>query len=123
MISETFDARGGLTYVDRLDFTRGNTLRAARRLAWPTVKLRADESTLTFTARSGSDTLEHFNVSVLAHHPFHRRIPLPATAVSFEVEGRDQVLLFWTPRAGAVLRALDKLGWDAEQPEPWSPYV
>ena len=123
MISETFDARGGLTYVDRLDFTRGDTLRAARRLAWPTVKLHADESTLTFTSRSGSDTLEHFYVAALAHHPFHRRFPLPATAVSFEVEGRDQVLLFWTPRAGAVLRALDKLGWDAEQPEPWSPYV
>ncbi|MBM0204879.1 hypothetical protein JNW90_18730 [Micromonospora sp. STR1s_5] len=38
-------------------------------------------------------------VAALAHHPFHRRIPLPATAVSFDVEGRDQILLFWTPRA------------------------
>ncbi|MEW2429094.1 hypothetical protein AB0877_13870 [Micromonospora sp. NPDC047644] len=40
-----------------------------------------------------------------------------------EVEERDQVLLFWTPRVGAVLRALEKLGWDAEQPEPWIPYA
>ncbi|MER7589619.1 hypothetical protein ABTW72_19000 [Micromonospora sp. NPDC127501] len=123
MISETFDARGGLTYVDRVDFTRGNPLRAVRRMAWPTVKLHADDSTLTFTSRTGSDTLEHFSVAALAHHPVHRRFPLPATAVSFDVEGRDQILLFWTPRAGAVLRALDKLGWDAEQPEPWIPYV
>ncbi|RAO22647.1 hypothetical protein MED15_01496 [Micromonospora noduli] len=123
MISETFDARGGLTYVDRLDFTRGNPLRAVRRMAWPTVQLHADGSTLTFTSRTGSDTLEHFYVAALAHHPFHRRFPLPATAVWFDVEGRDQILLFWTPRAGAVLRALDKLGWDAEQPEPWTPYV
>ncbi|MET7946589.1 hypothetical protein [Micromonospora sp. NPDC005324] len=123
MISESFDARGGLTYVDRLDFTRGDTLRAVRRMAWPTVKLHADDSTVTFTSRAGSDALEHFFVAAVAHHPFHRRIPLPATAVAFEVEERDQVLLFWTPRAVAVLRALDKLGWDAEQPEPWTPYV
>ncbi|MEU8406118.1 hypothetical protein AB0C19_07920 [Micromonospora sp. NPDC048842] len=123
MISKTFDARGGLTYVDRLDVTRGNPLRAVRRMAWPTVKLHADDRTLTFTSRSGSDTLEQFNVAALAHHPFYRRIPVPATAVCFEVEGRDQVLLFWTPRVGAVLRALDELGWDARQPEPWTPYV
>lgn len=50
--------------------------------------------------------------------PVPRRFPLPATAVSFEVEGRDQVLLFWTPRAGAVLRALEELGWDAEDASP-----
>ncbi|MEW1588279.1 hypothetical protein AB0283_22895 [Micromonospora vinacea] len=123
MISKTFDARGGLTYVDRLDFTRGNPLRPVRRLAWPTVKLHADGSTLTFTSRTGSDALDHFSVVALAHHPFHRRFPVPASAVAFAVESRDQVLLFWTPRAGAVLRALDRLGWDAEQPEPWTPYV
>ncbi|WP_433311352.1 hypothetical protein ACQP0U_24730 [Micromonospora sp. CA-269861] len=97
MISETFDARGGLTYVHRLDFTRGSSLRAVRRMAWPTVKLHADDSTLTFTSRTGSDTLEHFYVAAVAHHPFSRRFPLPATAVAFEVEERDQVLLFWTP--------------------------
>ncbi|MFE9919136.1 hypothetical protein ACFYPG_28655 [Micromonospora sp. NPDC005553] len=117
MISETFDTRGGLTYVDRLDFTRGDTLRAVQRMVWPTVRLHADHSTVTFTSRTGSDTLEHFYVAAVAHHPFHRRFPLPATAVAFEVEERDQVLLFWTPRVGAVLRALEKLGWDAEQPE------
>ncbi|MEU8128071.1 hypothetical protein AB0B68_12700 [Micromonospora sp. NPDC049049] len=122
MVSETFDTRGWLTYVDRLAFTQGDTLRAARRMAWPTVKLHADDSTLTFTSRTRSDTLEHFYVAAVAHHPFHRRFPLPATAVAFEVEERDQVLLFWTPRVGAVLRALEKLGWDAEQPEPWTPY-
>ncbi|RLP92184.1 hypothetical protein [Micromonospora sp. CV4] len=118
MISETFDARGGLTYVDRLDFTRGDTLKAARRLAWPTVKLRADESTLTFSSRTSSDTLQQFSTVALPHRPFHGRFPLPATAVSFQVEGRDQVLLFWTPRVGAVLRELGKLGWDAEDPGP-----
>ncbi|MEU8014002.1 hypothetical protein [Micromonospora parva] len=118
MISESFDARGGLTHVDRLDFTRGNPLRAVRRMAWPTVKLHADNSTLTFTSRTGSDTLEHFHVTALAHRPLYGRFPLPATAVSFEVEGRDEVLLFWTPRAGAVLRALEKLGWDAEDAAP-----
>ncbi|MGC4847692.1 hypothetical protein ACLQ3F_10660 [Micromonospora sp. DT15] len=123
MISETFDTRGGLTYVDRLDFTRGDTLRAVRRMVWPTVRLHADDSTVTFTSRTGSDTLEHFYVAAVAHHPFHRRFPLPATAVAFEVEERDQVLLFWTLRVGAVLRALEELGWDAEQPEPWTPYA
>ncbi|MEU4553117.1 hypothetical protein [Micromonospora violae] len=123
MISETFDARGGLTYVDRLDVTRGNPLRAVRRMAWPTVKLHADDSTLTFTSRTGSDTLEHFYVAAAAHHPFHRRFPLPSTAVSFDVEGRDQILFFWTPRAGAVLGALGRLGWDAEDLGPWMPYV
>ncbi|MEK8109874.1 hypothetical protein NKG94_46450 [Micromonospora sp. M12] len=87
------------------------------------MRLHVDDRTLTFTSRTGSDTLEQVDVAALAHHPFHRRFPLPATAVSFDVEGRDQVLLFWTPRANAVLRALDKLGWDAEEAEPWTPYV
>jgi hypothetical protein len=56
------------------------------------VKLHADDSTLTFTSRTGSDTLEHFSVAALAHHPFHRRFPKerrdtlqdPLTGVSVE---------------------------------------
>ncbi|WCN80139.1 hypothetical protein [Micromonospora sp. LH3U1] len=116
MISDTFVTRGGLTYVDRRDFTRGDTLSAVRRLAWPTVKLHADDSTLTFSSRTGSDTLQHAQVTALPHRPFHGRFPLPASAVSLEVEGRDQVLLFWTPCVGAVLRELAELGWDAEDP-------
>ncbi|MEV4636843.1 hypothetical protein AB0J80_05760 [Actinoplanes sp. NPDC049548] len=35
-------------------------------------------------------------------------------AVSFETEERDQVLLFWTPRARAVIRELARLGRDAD---------
>ncbi|MEU7928161.1 hypothetical protein [Micromonospora sp. NPDC049107] len=116
MISNAFDTRGGLTYVDRLDFTRGSPLRAVRRMAWPTVKLHVDDSTLTLSSRTSSDTLRHVQVEALPHRPLHGRFPLPATAVSFQVEGRDQVLLFWTPRVGAVLRKLADLGWDAEDP-------
>jgi hypothetical protein len=115
-VANTFTARGGLTYVDRLDFTRGAPLTAVRRTAWPSVRLRADEAALTLDSRAGSDTLTFTDVTALPHRPFHGRFPLPAAAVSFEVEGRDQVLLFWTPRPGAVLRGLARLGWDAEEP-------
>ncbi|MEV4658724.1 hypothetical protein [Micromonospora sp. NPDC049301] len=114
MVLNSFVARGGLSYVDRLDFTRGDTARVVRRLAWPTVGLRATDTTLTFSSRTGADTVQHAQVTAQPHRPFYGRFPLPASAVSFEVEGRDQVLLFWTPRVGAVLRGLAKLGWDAE---------
>jgi hypothetical protein len=111
-------ARGGLTYVDRLDFTRGVSLTVAKRLAWPSVRLVVGDGSLTFSSRAGSDSLQRTEVTALPHRPFYGRFPLPATAVSFEVEERDQVLLFWTPRAGAVIRELGRRGWDAVEPGP-----
>jgi hypothetical protein len=50
----------------------------------------------------------------LPHRPFNGRFPVPACAVSFEVAGHEQVLLFWTPRVTTVIRELALRGWDAE---------
>jgi hypothetical protein len=109
-----FTARGGLTYVDRLDFTRGDTMTVLRRMVWPSVLLRADDSTLSFSSRKGTDSAPRDEVIALSHRPFYGRFPLPATAVSFEVKGRDHVLLFWTARARTVLGELSKLSYEAD---------
>jgi hypothetical protein len=118
MIMGPFQARGGLTYVDRLDFTRGDTLTVTKRRLWPSVRLSLTDDTLTLSSRSGSDTLHRSDVTALPHQPFYGRFPIPPLAVSFEVEGRDQVLLFWTPRVGSVIRELGHRGWDAIEPGP-----
>ncbi|MFC3503347.1 NUDIX domain-containing protein [Micromonospora krabiensis] len=106
-------ARGGLTYVDRRDFIRGD-LTVIRRLRWPSVGLWVEDSTLTLSSRAGSDALHHSEVTAVPHGPYLGWLPSPALAVSFQVEDRDQVLLFWTPRARAVIRRLAQLGWDAD---------
>jgi hypothetical protein len=114
MAPKTLLARGGLTYVDRRDFTRGDSGTAIRRMRWPSASLWVEDSTLTFSSRTGSDALQHAEVTALPHGPHLGWFPAPAFAVSFETEERDQVLLFWTHRARAVLRELARLGWDAD---------
>ena len=114
MAADIFWARGGLTHVDRLDFTRGDTLTAIQRKVWPSVRLRADDHTLTFSSGTWSETLHPTGMTALPHRPFHGRFPVPACAVSFEAAGNAQVLLFWTPRVGAVIRELARRGWDAD---------
>ena len=114
MAPRTLLARGGLTYVDHRDFRRGDSLAALKWMRWPAVRLWVEDSTLTFSSRGGSDALEHAEVTALPHGPYLGWLPSPAFAVSFETENRDQVLLFWTPRARAVIRELARLGWDAD---------
>nr|WP_296072687.1 hypothetical protein [uncultured Actinoplanes sp.] len=118
MIVDRSLARGGLSYVDRLDFTRGSSLTVAKRMPWPSVRLVAGEDSVTFSSRAGADTLRRAEVTAVPHRPLYGRFGLPAAAVSFEVEGRDQVLLFWTPRVAAVIRELARRGWDAVDPGP-----
>ncbi|MEV4703928.1 hypothetical protein [Actinoplanes sp. NPDC049316] len=114
MIPKTLLARGGLTYVDRRDFTRGDSPRVVKRMRWPSVCLWVEDSELTFSSRAGCDVLHHAEVTALPHGPIVGRHWALALAVSFSTPERDQVLLFWTPRARAVLRELARLGWDAD---------
>ncbi|MEG3632567.1 hypothetical protein [Micromonospora palythoicola] len=114
MASKTLLARGGLTYVDRRDFTRGDSPRVVKRMRWPSVRLWVEDSTLTFSSRAGSDVLQHTEVTALPHGPIVGRHWALALAVSFGTAERDHVLLFWTPRARSVLRELARLGWDAD---------
>ncbi|GIF63321.1 hypothetical protein Ais01nite_13560 [Asanoa ishikariensis] len=114
MAQKTLLGRGGLTYVDRRDFVRGDYT-VLKRMRWPSVSLWVEDSTLTFSSRAASDALQHAEVTALPHRPVVLgRFPLPAFAVSFETEERDQVLLFWAPRARAIIRELARLGWDAD---------
>jgi hypothetical protein len=69
---------------------------------------------LTFSSPAGSDVLHHAEVTALPHGPVVGRHWALALAVSFSTEEREQVLLFWTPRARTVLRELAQLGWDAD---------
>ncbi|MGW4946375.1 hypothetical protein ACWEOZ_32875 [Actinoplanes sp. NPDC004185] len=114
MASKTLLARGGLTYVDRRDFTHGDSLRVVRRMRWPSVCLWVEDSELTLSSRAGTDVLQHAEVTALPHGPILARHWAVALAVSFDTAERDQVLLFWTPRARGVLRELARRGWDAD---------
>jgi len=114
MASKTLLARGGLTYVDRRDFTRGDSLCVLKRVRWPSVYLWVEDSTLTFSSRAGSEVLQHAEVTALPHGPIVGRHWAIALAVSFETTERDHVMLFWTHRARGVLRQLARLGWDAD---------
>lgn len=114
MVSRTLLARGGLAYVDRDDFTRGDALRVVERRRWPSVSLWVEDRTLTFSSRAGSEVRHHAEVTALPHGPVVARHWAFALAVSFESAEREHVLLFWTPRARAVLRELARLGWDAD---------
>jgi hypothetical protein len=89
-------------------------LTAIQRKRWPSVRLQADDHTLTFSSGTWSETLHPAALTALPHRPFNGRFPVPACAVSFEVAGHEQVLLFWTPRVTTVIRELALRGWDAE---------
>jgi hypothetical protein len=73
MAPDPFVTRGGLTYVDRLDFTGGDTLTAVKRVLWPSVNLRVEDSPPTFSFRTGSDTLQHTQEPALPYQPFYGR--------------------------------------------------
>jgi len=94
MASKTLLARGGLTYVDRRDFTRGDSLRVGKRIRWPSVSLWVEDSRLTLSSRAGSDVLQYAEVTALPHGPIVGRHWALALAVSFSTAERDQVLLF-----------------------------
>lgn len=114
MSSKTLLARGGLTYVDRRDFVRGDSRRVVKRLRWPSVCLWVEDSRLTLSSRAGSDVLLLAEVTATPHGPIVATHWALAFAVAFRIAERDQVLLFWTPRARAVLRELARFGWDAD---------
>src|SRR3712207_216999 len=67
MAPKTLLARGGLTYVDRRDFTRGDSPTVVKRMRWPSVRLWVEDSRLTFTSRAGSDVLQQAEVTALPH--------------------------------------------------------
>ncbi|MDG4824747.1 hypothetical protein O7635_23095 [Asanoa sp. WMMD1127] len=114
MAQKALVARGGLTYLDRRDYDRGEST-VVKRMRWPSVSLWVAASTLTFSSRAGSDALHHHEVTAVPHGPVIARwLPSPAFAVEFSTDERDQVLLFWTHRARAVVRELARLGWDAD---------